>query len=65
MKINNCNVNNGSNYDYGFTINLNDDETMEYIFCCDESSHGPCYANIYSKINNKWTIIFATKRLHK
>ena len=60
MKKNYCNVENGSNYNYGFTINLNDDESMEYIFCCDESSHGPCYANIYSKINNEWTIIFAT-----
>jgi len=60
MKNNKCDVNSSSSYDYGFQINLNDDDELEYIFCCEESTHGPCYAKIYSKINNKWTIIYET-----
>jgi hypothetical protein len=60
MKKSNCNVKTGSNYDYGFAIDLNDDDNMEYIFCCNESVHGPCLAYIYSKINNEWRIILAT-----
>lgn len=60
MKESECNVESGSNYDYGYTINLNDDESPEYIFCCYELLHGPCGAMIYSKINNRWKIILMT-----
>jgi len=60
MYENKCNADSGGNYDYGFTINLNDDESPEYIFCCYELLHGPCGAMIYSKINSRWGIILST-----
>ena len=60
MKENKCNADSCGNYDYGFTINLNDDESPEYIFCCYELLHGPCGAIIYSKISNRWEIILMT-----
>lgn len=60
MKESECNVESGSNYDYGFTIDLNDDESPEYIFCCYELLHGPCGTIIYSKISNRWEIILMT-----
>lgn len=46
-----------TNYDEGYTIDLNDDKALEYIFCCTAESHGPCWGNIYSLINGKWTVI--------
>jgi hypothetical protein len=60
MKKNHCNIEKGQTYDYGYRLNLNDDDTPEYIFCCEESSHGPCIASVYAKIKNKWTVIFKT-----
>ena len=46
-----------SNYDQGFQIELNDDQSPEYTFCCTAPSHGPCTGNIFSFINGKWTVI--------
>lgn len=60
MKESECDVERGTNYDHGFTIELNDDESPEYIYCCYELLHGPCGAMIYSKINNRWEVIFST-----
>jgi hypothetical protein len=60
MKENNCNVNTESNYNYGYSLDLNNDGKNEYLFCCTEFPHGPCGANLYSKINKKWKIILST-----
>lgn len=60
MGKNNCDVNSESNYNYGYSFDLNNDSEKEYLFCCMESSHGPCGANLYSKINGKWEIILTT-----
>jgi hypothetical protein len=60
IKRNKCDVNNESNYNYGYSFELNNDNQKEYLFCCMESPHGPCAANLYSRINNTWEIILTT-----
>ena len=47
-----------TNIDYGFAIDLNDDQRPEYIFCCTQAPHGPCQANIFSMIHGSWKILY-------
>lgn len=49
-----CEVKTGSNYDYGYAVDLNDDGHPEILFCCGEPGHGPCYMNIYGKVKGRW-----------
>jgi len=53
-----CDVKTGSNYDYGYALDLNADGKMEYAFCCQESSHGPCGMTIFGKYSGKWKVLF-------
>jgi len=46
-----------TNYDQGYTIDLNDDNKPEYLFSCEAPSHGPGIGTIYSFINGNWKII--------
>lgn len=46
-----------TNYDLGFMIDLNDDKVLEYVFCCEAPSHGPCDSKIYSLVKGNWSII--------
>ena len=48
-----------TNMDYGYSIDLNDDRSPEYVFCCYQPAHGPCNANIFSMINGLWKLIKA------
>lgn len=54
MKKLRCDVKTGSNYDYGFAIDLNNDGVKEYAFCCMEAMHGPCDMRIFAKVAGKW-----------
>jgi len=57
MGKNKCNVKSGSNYDYGYPMDLNFDGTPEYAFCCRAAPHGPCEMKIFGKISDKWKIL--------
>ena len=54
MKIAKCDVRTGSSYDYGYTVDLNDDGLREILFCCGEPGHGPCYMSIFGKVKGQW-----------
>ncbi len=60
MKEQGCDVKAKSNYDEGTSVDLNGDGTPEYIFCCYESPHGPCSAQIYGSRDGKWKNISGT-----
>ena len=47
-----------TNYNEGFAIDLNNDNNLEYVFCCQAPMHGPGDGKIYSLIDGKWKIIF-------
>ncbi len=49
-----CDVRPGSNYDFGSAVDLNDDGSPEYQFCCHESPHGPCGAVLIGKVGTQW-----------
>jgi len=53
-----CDVKTGSNYDYGYALDLNADGKPEYAFCCLESRHGPCMMTIFGKLSGKWKVLF-------
>jgi len=57
MKKNECEVTSESVYNYGSAIDLNDDGEVEYAFCCLEAMHGPCYMNIFGKVDGTWRIL--------
>ena len=46
-----------TNMDYGYSIDLNDDGEPEYVFCCLRFQHGPCNANIFARLNGRWSQI--------
>jgi hypothetical protein len=54
MKKLRYNVKTGSNDDYGYALDLNNDGLMEYAFCCMEAPHGPCNMKIFGKVSGKW-----------
>ena len=49
-----CDVGAGSPYDFGSAIDLNNDGSPEYEFCCHEASHGPCSAVLIGKFGTEW-----------
>ena len=49
-----CNVNNDSNYNFGYSVDLNDDGKDEIAFCCNEAPHGPCYMKIFTNVAGQW-----------
>lgn len=53
-----CNVKTGSNYDYGYAVDLNSDGVSEYAFCCQEAAHGPCMMAIFGKSSGKWQALY-------
>jgi hypothetical protein len=54
-----CDVKTGSNYDYGYEVDLNLDGKPEYTFCCQESGHGPCGMTIFGKTTGgKWKAFY-------
>lgn len=53
-----CDVKTGSNYDYGYAVDLNSDGKPEYAFCCQESGHGPCGMTISGKYAGKWKTLY-------
>lgn len=61
MKSCDCNLiealNTQTSYNDGYTIELNDDNTPEYVFTCNEPGHGPGEGMIFSLINGEWKII--------
>jgi len=52
-----CDVKTGSNYDYGYAVDLNSDGSPEYAFCCTESRHGPCGMAIFGKSAGQWKVL--------
>jgi len=44
----------GSGYEYAFSIDLNNDNSPEYIFVTMIPLHGPLPISIISNVNNKW-----------
>ena len=53
-----CNVKTGSNYDYGYAVDLNSDGNPEYAFCCREAKHGPCDMTIFGKSSTNWEALY-------
>lgn len=53
-----CDVKTGSNYDYGYAVDLNSDGKPEYAFCCQESGHGPCGMTIFGAASGKWKVLY-------
>lgn len=53
-----CEVKTGSNYDYGYIVDLNLDGTFEYAFCCHESPHGPCGMTLFGRTSGKWKVLY-------
>jgi hypothetical protein len=53
-----CEVKTGSNYDYGYAVDLNSDGNPEYAFCCHEAPHGPCEMVIFGKYLGKWKVLY-------
>jgi hypothetical protein len=53
-----CDVKTGSNYDYGYAVDLNSDGNPEYAFCCQEAPHGPCEMVIFGKYLGKWKVLY-------
>lgn len=49
-----CDVKNGSNYNYGYSVDINDDGRSEFFFCCSEVLHGPCPMVIFGIVNGYW-----------
>jgi hypothetical protein len=54
MKDKKCDVKTGSNYDYGVSLDLNEDQNREFAFCCTESGHGPCGMSVFGQVNGQW-----------
>jgi hypothetical protein len=54
MAARKCDVTTGSNYDYGYAIDLDADGRPEYAFCCGASPHGPCRMSIFGKRAGRW-----------
>ena len=54
----NCDVKTGSNYDEGYSLDLNSDGKPEYAFCCTEAPHGPCGMIIFGKLSGKWKVLY-------
>ena len=48
----------GSNYEYAYVSDLNNDGGKEYFFCQFVPQHGGCEGVLISKINNEWFKIF-------
>jgi hypothetical protein len=57
LKSSGCDVAAGSNYDYGVSTALTDDDAPAYQFCCHDAPHGPCAAAIIAKDKGKWRIL--------
>ena len=55
-----CNVKTGSNYDYGYAVDLDSDGNPEYAFCCREAKHGPCDMTIFGKSSGNWKALYVT-----
>lgn len=53
-----CDVKTGSNYDYGYAVDLNSDGQPEYAFCCLEAPHGPCSMAIFGRLSDKWEVLY-------
>jgi hypothetical protein len=53
-----CDVKSGSNYDYGYAVDLDSNGKPEYAFCCNESKHGPCGMKIFGKSAKKWEVLY-------
>ncbi len=53
-----CEVKTGSNYDYGYMVDLNLDGKPEYAFCCHESPHGPCAMTIFGASAGRWKVLY-------
>jgi hypothetical protein len=41
-------------YNYGSTLDLNDDGTPEYQICCSHATHGPCSAVVIGQVGSEW-----------
>jgi hypothetical protein len=48
-----------TNTDFGYSIDLNDDKIPEYVFCCNQETHGRCNANIFTQENGSWKLVMS------
>jgi hypothetical protein len=63
LKTMKCNVDAGSNYDYGSVVDLSRSGLPEYQVCCGESPHGPCGSVVIGKIGTAWRDLTAKQGL--